>query len=170
MSDRSPDDEFADELIELTRSISRAYFALKDFGDHIGVFHEYGSNVTEILNLLYLHGPHSITEIARFRRISRQFVVKLARQFEARGMVTLEPNAADKRGYIVKLTSEGVAQWEARRLIFRNGLYDRDHRLKLEELRSMRAAINTFADDLEANMHVRGQHARARVDDFAGSS
>jgi len=63
----------------------------------------------------------------------------------------------------VKLTSEGVAQWETRRLIFRNGLGDIDHRLKVDELHSMRAAINTFADDLEANMH-------ARVDDCAKDS
>jgi len=148
MSERSPDDEIADELVELTRSISRAYFALKDFGDHVGFFHEYGSNVTEVLNLLYLHGPHSITEIARFRRVSRQFVVKLARQFEDRGWVTLEPNAADKRGYIIKLTAEGVAHWETRRLMFRNSLGNINFRLAIYELRAIRDVLDTFSDDI----------------------
>jgi len=152
MSERSPDDEIADELVELTRSINRAYFKLKDFGDHVGFFHEYGSNVTEVLNLLYLHGPHSITEIARFRRISRQFVVKLARQFEDRGWVTLEPNAADKRGYIVKLTAEGVAHWDARRLIFRNSLANINFHLRACELRAMRGVLDKFTDDIGASI------------------
>ena len=147
MNARSPDNEMADELVELTRSISRAYFMLKTFGEHIG-FHEYGSNVTEIFNLLYQNGPHSISEVARLRGVSRQFVVKLARQFEARGLVSLEPNAMDKRGYIMKLTPEGVAQWETKRLIFRDGISNINFRLDVEDLHSIRASIDMFADDI----------------------
>ena len=154
MNARSPDNEMADELVELTRSISRAYFILKTFGEHVG-FHEYGSNVTEILNLLYQQGPHSISEVARLRGISRQFVVKLARQFEARGLISLEPNATDKRGYIMKLTREGVAQWETRRLLFRDGISDIDFRLKIDDLRSICASLDMFAEDIGNDLRAR---------------
>ena len=160
MNALSPDNEMADELVELTRSISRAYFMLKTFGEHIGFFHEYGSNVTEIVNLLYQHGPHSISDIARLRGISRQFVVKLARQFEARGMVSLEPNAADKRGYIMKLTPEGVAEWETNRLIFRDGLSAIGFRLKVDDLRSVRASIDMFAEDIGNDLRARARSSR----------
>ena len=154
MNARSPENEMADELIELTRSISRAYFILKTFGEHVG-FHEYGSNVTEILNLLYQHGPHSISDIARLRGISRQFVVKLARQFEARGLISLEPNATDKRGYIMKLTREGVAQWETRRLLFYDGISNINFRLEVDDLRSIRASLDMFAEDLGNDLRAR---------------
>src|SRR3954447_20873242 len=92
------DEQTLAELVELTRELARAYHRLRVFGDRTRVFYDYGSTTAEILSMLYDFGEHSISEIVRKRSVSRQFVVKLARQLEAQGAVSVSEHVAGKRG------------------------------------------------------------------------
>lgn len=117
-------DQVMDELIELTRELARAYHRMRVFGDRTRVFNDYGSSTAEILSMLYDFGEHSIADIARKRSVSRQFVVKLSRQLEEQGTVSVKEHVAGKRGYVVALTVQGKRDWELRRQKFADAMKD----------------------------------------------
>lgn len=129
------DDKTA-ELVELTREIARAYQRLKVFTNRSGIFHDYGGAAAEIISLLYHFGQHSVVEIARNRSVSRQFVVKLARELEAEGTITLSDKVPGKRGYVLNLTEHGKRAWEGRQRQFSQAMATLPVKATAEELRS----------------------------------
>jgi DNA-binding MarR family transcriptional regulator len=139
------DEQTLTELIELTRELARAYHRLRVFGDRTRVFYDYGSTTAEILSMLYDFGEHSISEIARKRSVSRQFVVKLARQLEAQGAVSVSEHVAGKRGYVIDLTEEGKSDWEQRRQQFALAMSGMEQAFTTDELKSASSVLRRFA-------------------------
>ncbi len=139
------DEQTLTELIELTRELARAYHRLRVFGDRTRVFYDYGSTTAEILSMLYDFGEHSISEIVRKRSVSRQFVVKLARQLEAQGAVSVSEHVAGKRGYVIDLTEEGKSDWEQRRQQFALAMSGMEQAFTTDELKSASSVLRRFA-------------------------
>ena len=144
---READDANTAELVELTREIARAYQRLKVFSNRSGIFHDYGGAAAEIISLLYHSGEHSVVEIARIRSVSRQFVVKLARELEAEGTIGLRDDVPGKRGYVLALTEQGRSAWEVRQKQFSDAIATLPVQATAEEIRMARELLRRIGSD-----------------------
>jgi len=132
----------ASELEAFANAISDTYFRLREFGERIGLTHEYGSNVSTVLSML-LDREMTVSEVAKIRGVSRQFAIKLARQLEADGIIRLSSRPGS-RGYFMQLTPKGVAQVRARSALFRKELAGRSKGLDVATVRLAEEALVDF--------------------------
>jgi DNA-binding MarR family transcriptional regulator len=60
-----------------------------------------------VLRELAVHGPMTVSAIARVRRSARQGVQRLAAELEADGLLSFAPNPRHRRSPLLTLTREG---------------------------------------------------------------
>lgn len=65
--------------------------------------------VSGVLQALAAGGPHTVPEVARERRTSRQNIQVVVNRLKKAGLVEMESNPAHKRSSLVRLTGKGKA-------------------------------------------------------------
>jgi len=132
------------ELESFANDITDTYFALKQFGEAVGLTHDHGSNISTILSMLFDRGQMTVAEAARIRGVSRQYAIKLAQQLEAEGVIELLRDVPGGRSYHMRLTPTGREQVRARSALFRRVLAERSVDLDLAKIETARGALADF--------------------------
>ncbi len=88
-------------------NLTRAYHLLGALSDHLHSGHGLSTASRSILTLLELKGPLTLSEIARDRAVSRQFIQKVAGTLIKDGLIATMPNAASKKSPKLHLTVSG---------------------------------------------------------------
>lgn len=65
--------------------------------------------VRAVLELLRVHGPMTVPQMAREQSLSRQFVQRMTNDAISKGWVETQENPAHKRSSLIALTGEGQA-------------------------------------------------------------
>ncbi|MDQ0994303.1 MarR family winged helix-turn-helix transcriptional regulator [Streptomyces sp. V3I7] len=65
------------------------------------------AGVRAVLNLLRVHGPLTVPQMARDQAISRQFVQRMVNEAAGHGWVESVPNPAHQRSSLIRLTEGG---------------------------------------------------------------
>lgn len=88
-------------------NLTRAYHLLSALSDQLHSGHGLSTATRSILTLLELKGPLTLSEIARDRAVSRQFIQKIAGSLIKDGLIAKMPNAASKKSPKLHLTASG---------------------------------------------------------------
>lgn len=92
---------------EFLMALTRAYHLLSALSDRLHAAHGLSTGVRSVLLLLDRQGPRTLSEIARDRAVSRQFIQKLAQTLIARDLIVALPNAANRKSPRFALTPAG---------------------------------------------------------------
>jgi DNA-binding MarR family transcriptional regulator len=104
----------AAELEGLMQQILGAFRDLRSIGPRLGLAAEYGLGSSGLLQAL-AEGAVTMSEFARRRGVSRQYIQKIAEVPIREGWIRLEPNPADRRAPLMVITPEGELRIRARR-------------------------------------------------------
>ncbi len=97
--------EFTDYLLGLTRT----YHRLTMVSDRLHGGHDISTGTRSLLLLLHMRGNLSLSEIARDRAVSRQFIQRVAGPLLEKAAIVLVANPRDKRSPKLALTDQGQA-------------------------------------------------------------
>ncbi|TSB01362.1 MarR family winged helix-turn-helix transcriptional regulator [Sphingorhabdus contaminans] len=126
-------------------NLTRAYHLLGALSDQLHSGHGLSTATRSILTLLEFRGPLTLSEIARDRAVSRQFIQKLAGSLLKDGFVTTMPNPASKRSPKLQLTASGrqcVADIFAREQAVKDRLAKAISHSELQRVNAVLAKVN----------------------------
>ncbi len=150
--DRCGEPEGEAQLLgDILWAIPRTYFRLTVIADQ--VFGAYGLTAGKraILRDLSVDGPRTISQLARSRRVARQYVQRLVAEMRRAGLVALKTNPADRRTKLAALSVKGeklVTELAAREAAVVARLAEG---FDGEELRTARAVVVALRDRLADN-------------------
>ena len=133
----------AAEASHLASEILAAYAVLRSISVSRGLQHSSGSGVWSLLEILSDRGALSIRDAALIRGVSRQYMIKLANQLEAEGVLALERDGPETRGFQMHLTAKGKRELGRAVQRFEDFLADCTADLDVERVR---VAIDVIAD------------------------
>jgi DNA-binding MarR family transcriptional regulator len=133
----------ASEASRLAAEILEAQAVLRSISVSRGLQHPTGGGVWSLLSILSERGSLSIRDAAMIRGVSRQYMIKLAGQLEAEGVLELDRGSLETRGFQMHLTAKGKRELGRARQGFEEFLADRTADMEVEKLR---AAIEVVAD------------------------
>lgn len=141
-----PNESTASEMERLTAElifeVLEAFFALRSAGQDFDLVTEWGAGNWGLLRLLSIEGAKTISEVAKMRSVSRQYIQKLANHLQANDLIELAVYDLDKRSKIMRITAKGNDKLHALSLQFR--VIVRDLALSLHS-DDLRAAVQTIA-------------------------
>ncbi len=124
---------------ELVNEVRVLYQSLVAIGNEL---HE-GSGVSvgmrAVLEYLKKNGDHTVPQIARTRRVTRQRIQSLADRLMEAGLVTTRDNPASKRSPLLTLTDKGKK--EIHRMRAREGEYLKQVDIPEEEIERARKVL-----------------------------
>lgn len=98
------------ELETLANEILAAFFELRTAGQRLGVVTEWGAGSWGLLRTIAEEGPLTMSELARRRGVSRQYIQKLANELVNAGHLQMIDNPSHKRAGLMSLTASGRNQ------------------------------------------------------------
>lgn len=110
------------ELETLMKEITQAYYELRGMGRGTAPFSDWGGGSWGLLQVLLKDGPTTMSNLARQRSVSRQYIQKIAATLIREKWITLEPNPADRRAPLMTLTAEGRRRMRVQRRQIQRGL------------------------------------------------
>ncbi len=97
-----------DEVLQsVIVEILNTFFELRELGKELEMVSESGGGVWGLMRIVHTEGPQTLSEIARYRGVSRQYMQKIASQLENQGYLELLDNPNDGRSKLVRLTKQG---------------------------------------------------------------
>jgi DNA-binding MarR family transcriptional regulator len=133
----------AKEASHLASEIIAANAVLRSISISRGLQHPSGGGVWSLLSILSDRGSLSIRDAAMIRDVSRQYMIKLANQLEADGVLELDRDGPETRGFQMHLTAKGKRELGRAIQQFEDFLADRTADMEVERLR---VAIDVVAD------------------------
>ena len=133
----------ASEANHLAKEILAANLVLRSISTSRGLQHPSGSGVWSLLTVLSSRGSLSIRDAATIRGVSRQYMIKLANQLEAEGVLELDRDGPETRGFQMHLSAKGKRELDRVIRRFEDFLADRTADMDGERLR---VAIEVVAD------------------------
>lgn len=97
----------ADPAFQFLSALTRAYHRLSDVSDRLHAPHGISAATRSILLLLHAKGPATLSDIARDRAVSRQFIQRSAAPLVRDGTVELLDNPRSRRSPLLALTGKG---------------------------------------------------------------
>lgn len=94
-------------------AVSRLYHRMGQMSDKLHGAHGISSADRRLLLMLEQDGPMTVSQFARNRSVSRQFIQRVANSLVERGLITAQPNARDRRAPRLTLTEAGTAAAQA---------------------------------------------------------
>ena len=101
----------ADLLEILIIEVLNAFFALRRAGQDLEMVSESGGGLWGLLRILAAEGPKTLSDVARLRGVSRQYIQKLASQLAGDDLIRMTENPADRRSKLMVLTPRGEARF-----------------------------------------------------------
>lgn len=141
-------------------NLTRAYHLLGALSDQLHSGHGLSTATRSVLTLLELHGPLTLSEIARDRAVSRQFIQKIAGSLIKNGLIDTLPNAANKKSPKLMLTVRGrqsVADIFAREQAIRDHL---SMTITQPELRQANVVLTKVNETLKDNHQPKSSHSK----------
>ena len=77
------------------------FFALRQTGQDLDMVSESGGGLWGLMRMLTDRGPLTLSEVARLRGVSRQYIQKIAVQLAQQGMIRMTPNPRDRRAKLM---------------------------------------------------------------------
>ncbi len=97
----------ADPSFLFLSALTRAYHRLSDVSDRLHAQHGISAATRSILLLLHARGPATLSDIARDRAVSRQFIQRSAAPLVRDGLVEPLANPRSRRSPLLSLTARG---------------------------------------------------------------
>jgi len=139
---------------ELMFEVTQTFYRFRAAGQAVGFVNDKGGGTVGFMRSLALHGPMTVSELARMRPTSRQRMQQLADELDQAGLVEFIDNPAHKTAKLVRLTKKGQAQHKAMlenmsRLgeLLSSGLDENDLRTATRILGSLRKRLSAERDD-----------------------
>ena len=143
------------EIDELINEVRLLYNVLAQVGELLHEMENLTMGMRAVLEYLDSHGPHTVPEIARARRVTRQRVQTLVDQLLEDELVEALENVAHKRSVLIALTAAGertiTRMRERERTAIKSHGIETDSpqlRRALKTLREIRAGLSeAYLDD-----------------------
>jgi DNA-binding MarR family transcriptional regulator len=116
---------------------------------------------TSILASIGLHGPIGMGDLGRREAVNATMVSRVVTKLERAGWATRQPDAADARRWLVRLTEQGRVVHSRIRQVRSSALIERLNRLTADQSAAIAAALPA----LEALAHDSQPPATAIDDD-----
>ena len=97
-----------ESVLELVDEVRQTHNALAQLVDDLHADTGVSVRLRAILEYVSRHGPATVPDIARARRVSRQHVQTTVNELLALGLVAYRPNPSHRRSHLVALTDEGA--------------------------------------------------------------
>jgi DNA-binding MarR family transcriptional regulator len=98
-----------DDMHKLIREIRTFYNSLVMLGDAIHSEESITLGMRAVMEALLEEGPHTVPQIARSRRVSRQRIQIMVNHLLDEGLVAHRANPANSRSHLIALTRSGAA-------------------------------------------------------------
>lgn len=137
---------------ELTREIRACFARLRAVGDALHA--DFGLTAAQraVVEFLFENGDHTVPQIARAKRVTRQHIQTLVDSLVVEAMVVLRDNPRHKRSPLVRLTDSGQRAFEAARRREAALLEDIAARLTQGSMETTLATLGQFRSALEDHL------------------
>jgi|CXWL01.1.fsa_nt_gi DNA-binding MarR family transcriptional regulator len=135
------------ELETLMKEIARASYDLRTTGQGMGLFSDRG-----LLEVLAIEGPMTMSNLARRRSVSRQYIQKIASKPIREKWITLEPNPADRRAPLMTITTDGLRRVRTRRRQLKTALRVVSQHFDAEDVAKATATVSLVRSVLDKMM------------------
>jgi DNA-binding MarR family transcriptional regulator len=136
------------ELVGLIDEVRKTHNTLVAVGDDLHAGTGISTRLRAVLEYVSHHGPTTVPEIARARRVTRQHIQTAVNELLALSLMAYEPNPQHRRSHLVALTGAGARTIDEMQLAEQTALgplladLDPNHiAVATETLRSLRAAL-----------------------------
>jgi len=102
----------ADLMAALIIEILNSFFALRQAGQELDMVSESGGGLWGLMRILHDEGPQRLSDVARRRSVSRQYIQKIANQLADGGLVRMKIDPSDRRAKRMVLTAKGRARYD----------------------------------------------------------
>jgi DNA-binding MarR family transcriptional regulator len=104
-------------------------------------------------NVLRFLGPDGVRlgSLVEMSGVTKQAISQQVAYLEPRGYLTLEPDPADSRAKLVRLTDKGRRSQQVARALFRDVERDWQQRFGRDEMRQLRGTLEGILDRLAAS-------------------
>ena len=136
-------------LVELAWTVLDTFVRMKAVSDRLTAAEGQSTPRLSVLSELARHGPLTVAQIARTRRVARQGVQRLAHDLALDGLLRFAKNPAHRRSPLLRLTPAGrriTARLLARQDAIARELADR---FDPAEVRRAIAVLRAFGDGLD---------------------
>jgi DNA-binding MarR family transcriptional regulator len=98
----------AAHLVDLIAATRRAFQALKATGDALHADLGVSASLRAVLEHLEAHGPVTVPDMARAKKVTRQHIQQLVDAGIGAGLAEARPNPAHRRSPLIALTPKGA--------------------------------------------------------------
>jgi DNA-binding MarR family transcriptional regulator len=137
------------ELETLMQEITRAFYDLRATGQAMGLSSDWGNGSWGLLQVLEVDGPMSMSDLARRRSVSRQYIQKIACTPIREKWITLEPNPADRRAPVMTITADGLRRLRTHRRQLQRGLRRVSRHFVAEDVAKAAATLSLMRSVLD---------------------
>ena len=138
------------ELEGLMQEILRTFHDLRTAGPRIGLVTDWGKGSWGLLQTLAAEGPMTMSDLARKRAVSRQYIQKIACAPIREEWIRLEPNPADRRAPLMAITPAGQRRIRAHRKRIDRALRTLSRNLVAEDVTRAAATVALMRTLLDA--------------------
>lgn len=142
------------ELETLMQEITRASYDLRATGQGMGLFSDWGNGGWGLLQVLAMEGPMTMSNLARRRSVSRQYIQKIACTPIREKWITLEPNPADRRAPLMTITADGLRRMRAHRRQLQKALRGVSRHFVAKDVAKAAATVSLMRSVLDQLMLV----------------
>jgi DNA-binding MarR family transcriptional regulator len=100
-----------DQIYQLIVQIRGAFHDCAEFTDKLHADLGITAAMRAVMEHVSDHGPQSVPNIARAKKVTRQHIQQLADPLVAAGLAEWQDNPQHKRSKLLNLTSEGIRQF-----------------------------------------------------------
>jgi len=137
------------ELETLMQEIAGAFYDLRATGQGMGLSSDWGNGSWGLLQVLAMEGPMTMSNLARLRSVSRQYIQKIACAPIREKWVTLEPNPADRRAPLMAISADGQRRLRARRRQLQRALRRVERHFVAEDVAKAAATVSLMRSVLD---------------------
>lgn len=132
------------ELETLMQEVTRASYDLRSTVQGMGLFSDWG-----LLEVLATEGPMTMSDLARRRSVSRQYIQKIACTPIREKWITLEPNPADRRAPLMTITTDGLRRMRTHRRQLKTALRVVSQHFDAEDVAKATATVSLMRSVLD---------------------
>jgi DNA-binding MarR family transcriptional regulator len=139
----------AAEIETLMQQIMGAFRDLRGAGPRLGLIPDWSMGSWDLLQALS-DGPVTMSDLARRRSVSRQYIQKIASVPIRKGWIRLDPNPADRRAPLMVITAEGELHIQTHRERVDRALHTLSEHFVAEDVAKAAATVALLRTVLEA--------------------
>lgn len=139
----------AEDLEQLMKEVLAAFFALRAAGQQSGLVTDWGGGTWGLLRTIAADGPMTMSDLARKRSVSRQYIQKLAAGPLRDRLIELAPNEANQRAPLMTLTALGRKRLAAYGATIRRALGALSTHFDAEDVEQAAATVRRLRELLQ---------------------